>query len=187
MTRLILLDRDGVINQDSDEFVKGVDEFLPLPGVLAALADLHRAGFLLAVATNQSGVGRGLFTEETLADIHGRLEELLEAAGGSLAGLSYCPHLPDAGCRCRKPRPGLLLDLMDKLAVAPEETLFVGDSERDLKAALAAGVRPVLVLTGNGRRTESAARKLGVTDIYEDLPAFARALVAGCTGDGAQS
>ena len=179
MTRLILLDRDGVINRDSKDFIKDLDEFQPLPGAISSLARLYKTGYLLGIATNQSGVGRGLLSEETLGGIHRHLETLLETAGGRLAGLRYCPHLPDAGCDCRKPKPGMLLALMDELSVSPEDTVFVGDSERDLQAALAAGVKPVLVRTGNGRAAEASARALGVTEIYEDLPAFADALLAG--------
>jgi len=175
VTRLILIDRDGVINQDSTAFVKSVAEFVPLEGAIDAMADLHRAGFKVAVCTNQSGVGRGLLSEATLADIHRQLVRLVEASGGRVDGLRYCPHRPDAGCDCRKPRPGLLKALMADLDVPPEHTVFVGDSIRDVEAARAAGCRAALVRTGNGRDAEPEARRLGMTDIYDDLAAFAAA------------
>ncbi|MGE0625096.1 MAG: D-glycero-beta-D-manno-heptose 1,7-bisphosphate 7-phosphatase [Pseudomonadales bacterium] len=173
MTRLILIDRDGVINRDSPAFVKSVSEFVPLDGAIDAIARLHRAGFKIGICTNQSGVGRGLLTEAVLADIHAELVRLIEAAGGRVDALRYCPHPPDAGCECRKPKPGMLAALMSELGELPEHTVFVGDSIRDVEAAVAAGCAPVLVLTGNGREAEGAARRLGVTDIHEDLAAFA--------------
>lgn len=186
MTRLILIDRDGVINRDSAAFVKSVAEFIPLQGAIDAMAALHRAGFKIGVCTNQSGVGRGLLTESTLAAIHARLVSLVEAAGGKVDGLRYCAHLPEAGCECRKPRPGLLNTLMSELDEEPLHTVFVGDSIRDVQAALAAGCRAVLVRTGNGRQAEAEARKLGVNEIYHDLAAFAAAEIdrAKTRGDG---
>ncbi|MGD8416699.1 MAG: D-glycero-beta-D-manno-heptose 1,7-bisphosphate 7-phosphatase [Pseudomonadales bacterium] len=178
MTRLILLDRDGVINQDSEAFVKSVREFAPLPGALEAMVDLHRAGFKLAVCTNQSGVGRGLLSEATLADIHADLQCRVEALGGRIDALRYCPHLPDAGCDCRKPAPGMLRSLMAELGEPPGETVMVGDSRRDLEAARAAGCRAVLVRTGNGTITEADAAGLAVEAVYDDLRAFAEVEIA---------
>jgi len=175
VTRLILIDRDGVINRDSPEFVKSVPEFVPLRGAIEAMAKLHRAGFKVAVCTNQSGIGRGLLTESTLAEIHGELVRLVEAAGGRVDALRYCPHAPDAGCDCRKPKPGLLEMLMRSLDEPPDQTVFVGDSIRDVEAALAAGCRAALVRTGNGEMAEAQARRLGVSDVYDDLAAFADA------------
>ena len=178
MTSLILIDRDGVINRDSSAFVKSVAEFQPLPGAIEAMADLHRAGFKVGVCTNQSGVGRGLLSEATLTDIHAELVRLVEEAGGRVDAIRYCPHHPDAGCDCRKPRPGLLLDLMSALGETPESTVFVGDSIRDVEAALAAGCHTALVRTGNGRQAEADARRLGVDEVHDDLAAFAAVEIA---------
>ena len=187
MARLILLDRDGVINRDSDAFVKSAEEFIPLPGVFKAMAALSQAGAMLAVCTNQSGIGRGLLSEADLAAIHEKLEDGVRAAGGTLHGIRYCPHLPDAGCECRKPKPGMVIQLMNDLAVGPEETTFVGDSLRDLQAGQSAGCRVVLVRTGNGQGAEAEAVNAGCGEIYDDLPAFAKAeLLRIQTAAGAQ-
>lgn len=172
MTRLIVLDRDGVINQDSDAFVKNAAEFIPLPGALAAIARLHQAGLRIAVCTNQSGIGRGLLDEAALTEIHDKLEQLANAAGGRIDAIRYCPHLPDSGCSCRKPRPGMVLDLMNHFSVSPEQTVFVGDSLRDLHAGRAAGCRAVLVRTGNGNRDAAAAEAAGFTEVHADLGGF---------------
>lgn len=173
MTRLIVLDRDGVINQDSAAFVKNAAEFVPLPGALAAIARLHDAGFTIAVCTNQSGIGRGLLDETTLAEIHDKLEHLVVTAGGRIDAIRYCPHLPDRGCRCRKPEPGMVIELMDLFSVTPDETVLVGDSLRDLEAGHAAGCRVALVRTGNGEKIAAKASDAGFTEIYDDLTDFA--------------
>ena len=178
MARLILLDRDGVINQDSAAFVKSEDEFIPLPGALEAIAALSRSGFLVAVCTNQSGIGRGLLTEAVLERIHRKLRQGISAAGGTLHGIQYCPHLPDDGCDCRKPKPGMVLKLMHSLSVDAAETTFVGDSLRDVQAGRAAGCRVVLVRTGNGGKAEADARQSGCREVYDDLASFAKAEIA---------
>lgn len=172
--QLVLLDRDGVINADSPSHVRSVEAWQPLPGSLEAIAQLHQAGLRVAVCTNQSGLGRGLFRAATLAAIHRRMEEAVAAAGGELAGIFVCPHAPEAGCDCRKPRPGLLLRALAELGADPGETLFIGDSARDLQAAEAAGVTPVLVRTGNGRVTEREWPR--PVTVYDDLAAAATAL-----------
>lgn len=187
MARLILLDRDGVINRDSDAFVKSEDEFIPLPGSYEAIAALSRSGHRVAVCTNQSGIGRGLLTEDTLQLIHEKMSVGIKSAGGRLHGLRYCPHLPDVGCECRKPKPGMLLDLMRDLAAEPADTTLVGDSLRDLEAGRAAGARSVLVRTGNGTSTEASARAAGFNEVYDDLKAFAVAEIDRIRAiDGAQ-
>lgn len=173
--RLILLDRDGVINFDSPAFIRSVSDWRPIPGALEAIARLHRHDFLIGVCTNQSGVGRGLLSESTLLEIHARIDRELAALGAGIDAWRYCPHLPEAGCACRKPRPGMLLDLIATFAVDPADTCFVGDSLRDLQSARAAGCEPVLVRTGHGRGVEAEARSSGVTRIYDDLQAFAAA------------
>jgi len=177
VTRLILIDRDGVINRDSDAFVKSVAEFVPIPGSIEAIADLHRAGFKVAVCTNQSGIGRGLLSTSTLSDIHAELLRLVAGAGGRIDAVRYCPHLPDAGCDCRKPKPGMLIGLMQDLDASPAQTTFVGDSLRDVEAARAARCAAALVKTGNGAVAEAAVRALGVREIYSDLAAFAAAQI----------
>ncbi|PWG63392.1 D-glycero-beta-D-manno-heptose-1,7-bisphosphate 7-phosphatase [Spiribacter halobius] len=153
---VVLLDRDGVINADSPEHIRSAADWQPLPGSLAAIARLHEADIPVAVCTNQSGLARGLFGHADLAAIHQRMEGAIDEAGGALAGVFVCPHGPDAGCDCRKPRPGLLLRALETLAVPPHQAAFVGDSARDVAAAEAAGVEPILVRTGNGRETAAA-------------------------------
>lgn len=178
MARLILLDRDGVLNADSPDFVRDVGDWRPLPGALDAVARLKRAGLLVGVCSNQSGIARGIVSEAALARIHGRLASELDHRGTALDTLRYCPHGPDDGCRCRKPAPGMLVDAMAELGVSPAETVFVGDSIRDVEAARAAGCRAALVRTGNGSAAEPAARDLGVIWVGDDLAAFAEWAVA---------
>jgi D-glycero-D-manno-heptose 1,7-bisphosphate phosphatase len=174
MTRLILLDRDGVINFDSPEYIKNADEWRPIPGAVEAIAQLKTAGLLVAVCTNQSGIGRGLLTETALARIHDKFAALLAAEGATLDALVHCPHVPGDGCPCRKPQPGMLIDVMGRLGVTPAETLAIGDSVRDIEAARAAGCPAALVLTGNGAAAVTAARALGVTLVADDLAALVR-------------
>ena len=184
----MLLDRDGVINFDSPDFIKSADEWHPIPGALEAIAALQ-ARFQVAVCTNQSGLGRGLFDEAALADIHARLQEGLAAAGGRPMDVFFCPHHPDEGCGCRKPLPGLLEAALDAHDTSAETTVFAGDSSRDLEAAVNAGCHPVLLLSGNGQRTlekleeklktsQSTGRRerrdlLQTAAVFDDLRAFA--------------
>jgi D-glycero-D-manno-heptose 1,7-bisphosphate phosphatase len=182
VTRVILLDRDGVINRDSTNFVKSVEEFVPLPGAIEAIARLSQAGYRLGVCTNQSGIGRGLLTEAEARRIHDHLLKLVEAGGGTLGPIVYCPHLPDAGCDCRKPKPGMLLRAMAELEADAADTTFVGDSMRDLLAARAAGCAAVLVRSGNGAGTEEEARAEGFGEVFDDLSEFSRALPAASGG-----
>ncbi|MFU8813856.1 MAG: D-glycero-beta-D-manno-heptose 1,7-bisphosphate 7-phosphatase [Pseudomonadales bacterium] len=177
MTRLILLDRDGVINFDSPHYIKNADEWLPIPGSLSAIAKLKAAGFLVAICTNQAGIGRGIFSEAALAGIHAKLEQMLARHGTTLDGLVHCPHHPDECCGCRKPRPGMLLSMMQRLQVNPAQALFVGDSVRDLEAAQAAGCAAALVRTGKGADAEPTARAMGVTCIADDLADLAAMLL----------
>ncbi len=177
-TPLAILDRDGVINFDSDEFVRSPDEWLPIPGSLEAIARLHQAGWRVVVASNQSGVGRGLFSEEILEAIHRRMEQAVEAAGGRFDGIFYCPHHPDAGCKCRKPLPGLLEAIAAHFDMSLDGVPVIGDSERDIDAALAAGADPVLVLTGNGEKTKATLTPGQKIPVYADLSAAVDALLA---------
>ena len=175
-TGLVIIDRDGVINEDSDEYIKSVAEWRPIAGSLEALAELHRAGWRVAVITNQSGVGRGLYDEATLAAIHDHMLERVRAAGGELAGIWYCPHLPDAGCDCRKPRPGLFHQLERALGVSVQGAPYIGDRLSDMQAAEGAGAYPILVRTGTGAQTEKLLGKTTVP-VYDDLWAATRALL----------
>lgn len=174
--RLVIVDRDGVINEDSGEFIKSVAEWRPIPGSLEAIALLSAAGWRVAVVTNQSGVARGLFDEPTLAAIHRHMHERVRAAGGELAGVYYCPHLPDAGCECRKPRPGMFHALERDLGVSVRGAPYVGDRLSDVDAAEAVGARPILVRTGTGAATEAFLG--GRVPVFDDLLAVAHSLVA---------
>lgn len=165
---LVILDRDGVINRDRDDFIRCPEDWEPLPGSLEAIARLTRAGVRVAVATNQSGVGRGLFDEATLGSIHRRMEAEIVKAGGALDKIVYCPHHPDAGCDCRKPKPGLLLALARDYGRSLVGVPCIGDSRRDIEAAVAAGARPILVMTGNGERTRAALAP-ELPECYADL------------------
>lgn len=176
---LVILDRDGVINRDSDEFIRTPDEWRPIDGSLEGIALLSTAGFDVAVATNQSGVGRGLLDKPALEAIHDKMRRLVREAGGDIGKVVCCPHHPDDGCDCRKPATELLKRLSRHYGVSLDGVPMIGDSLRDIDAALAVGGRPILVLTGNGRRTARALAGRGSdVETYDDLRAVAAALVA---------
>jgi D-glycero-D-manno-heptose 1,7-bisphosphate phosphatase len=177
VVRLVILDRDGVINRDRPDFIRRPEQWRPLPGSLEAIAALCRAGYAVAVATNQSGVGRGLFTPETLEAIHARMRAAVADAGGRIEVIASCPHDPAAGCRCRKPATGLLEGICSTLGIPIAGVPCVGDSARDIEAAVAIGARPILVLTGNGRRTAEALGPARMPEVFEDLAAAARQLI----------
>ena len=178
MIKLVVLDRDGVINRDSDNFIKSPEEWLPLEGSADAIARLSEAGYTVAVATNQSGVGRQLYSEEVLGDIHAKMRRHVEGAGGIIDKIVYCPHLPDDGCDCRKPGPGLLNQLHDHYGIEMSGVPVIGDSERDLRAAIAVGARPMLVLTGNGEETLAHLESNGESvDVFQNLAAAADSLL----------
>jgi len=168
---LVLLDRDGVINFDSKDYIKSPEQFDPIPGSIEAIASLIESGFSVAVCTNQSGLARGLFSERTLKNIHAKLDALLQQHSVALSGIYFCPHAPNEKCECRKPAPGLLLKALSEQSALAKETWFIGDSVRDIQAALSVGCKPILVRTGNGRTHEAEVRKLGVNNIHEDLRA----------------
>jgi len=187
---LLLCDRDGVINQDSEHYIKSPGEFTPIPGSVEALAQLSQAGWRIAVVTNQSGLARGLFTLSTLHAIHQKLHRLVQSAGGRIDAIFLCPHGPDAKCSCRKPAPALFQQALARFHVAASDALAVGDSLRDLEGAAAAGVPAVLVRTGNGLLTEARAQGASGdlnsgqglqlppgTQIYENLAALAITLL----------
>lgn len=171
--KLIILDRDGVINEDSDAYIKSPDEWLPLPGSAEAIAHLNQAGYRVVVATNQSGLARGYFGAATLDAIHQRMTETLRAVGAHLDGVYVCPHGPDDGCDCRKPASGLIDQIVADYGDVTGVPL-VGDSLRDLQAGHARGCRPVLVLTGKGRRTleQGLPEHLGLVSIHDSLACF---------------
>ncbi len=183
---LVILDRDGVINEDSDEYIKSIDEWHPIAGSIDAIARLSRHGFKVAVATNQSGLGRGLFTLDDLEAMHHRLCAMVETAGGHIAGIFYCPHTPDDHCDCRKPKTGLIDAIERELSLSAHGAWFIGDAERDLELAHKKGCVPVLVRTGKGKRTEAKiAGDISLqwrdVKIFDDLAAAASALIAAET------
>ncbi|MCP8348707.1 D-glycero-beta-D-manno-heptose-1,7-bisphosphate 7-phosphatase [Pseudomonas sp. FBF18] len=174
--KLLILDRDGVINQDSDAYIKSLDEWIPIPGSIEAIAQLSKAGWTVAVATNQSGIARGYYSLATLDAMHARLRELVVAQGGEVGLIVYCPHGPDDGCDCRKPRPGMLRTIANHYAVDLAGVWFVGDSKGDLEAARAVDAQPVLVRTGKGEQTLSKGVP-EATLIFDDLASIASALI----------
>lgn len=167
--KLIILDRDGVINEDSDDYIKSPEEFIPLPGSLEAIARLNQAGYRVAVATNQSGIGRGYFDLDALDRMHAKLRRHLSAVGGQIEVIAYCPHTPEAECNCRKPKPGLLLDIAERLGIGLANVPVIGDSLRDLEAARAVGASPILVRTGKGERTLAKGDGLANIPVFQNL------------------
>jgi len=177
--KLIILDRDGVINYDSDDYIKSPEEWRPIPGSLEAIARLHREGYRIVVASNQSGVARGLFDMETLGRINAKMLEAVRAKGGEIDAVFFCPHGPMDGCRCRKPLPGLFEEIAERLKTNLRGVYAVGDAERDVIAARAVEARPVLVRTGKGTRTLKKGKELAHVPIFDDLAAFSDALLSG--------
>ena len=176
--KLVILDRDGVINRDSEQYIKSPDEWQPIAGSLEAIARFTQAGFRVVVATNQSGVGRGLFNMATLNATHDKMHKAVNQLGGRIDAVFFCPHAQDAGCACRKPQPGMLLEIAERFNVALAGVPAIGDSLRDLQAASAAGAKPVLVLTGKGEQTLKSGGLPEGTEIHRDLAAAALALAA---------
>ena len=178
--KLVILDRDGTINVDSDEFIKSPDEWVPLPGALEAIARLNHAGWHVAVASNQSGLGRGLFDVASLNAIHAKMHKALAAIGGRIDAVFYCPHSPDEGCQCRKPLPGLFEQIGERFGVDQKSVPVVGDTFRDLQAGVAVGCQPHLVLTGKGAELRGKPLPENYppdTMVHENLAAFADWLV----------
>jgi D-glycero-D-manno-heptose 1,7-bisphosphate phosphatase len=165
--KLIILDRDGVINQDSDAFIKSPDEWHPIPGSLQAIARLSRAGFRVFVATNQSGLARGHFDIETLNAIHRKMLDFVQEVGGHIDAVFFCPHGPDDNCDCRKPRPDLYQEIAKRCQQSLQDVPIVGDSLRDIEAALSVNANPILVLSGKGEETLKTLRKT-----YPNVPVF---------------
>lgn len=169
----MILDRDGVINHDSDQFIKSPQEWRPIDGSLAAITRFTHAGFRVVVATNQSGIGRGLFDMATLNAIHDKMHRALALLGGRIDAVFYCPHPADSTCSCRKPQPGMLTEIAARYHTSLNNVPAVGDALRDLQAAAAVDALPVLVRTGKGRQTEAAGALPAGTMVFDDLSAVA--------------
>lgn len=167
----MILDRDGVINEDSDDYIKSVAEWVPIPGSLEAIARLCQGGYRVFVASNQAGIGRGLFDYDALMAMHARLQQSVKALGGQIDGIAFAPEHPDQATEMRKPHPGMLRDIARRLGIPLDGVPFVGDTVADLQAARASGASPILVRTGKGLRTETVREAAGVP-IYDDLAAF---------------
>lgn len=178
-TKVIVLDRDGVINHDSDAYIKSTDEWQPIDGSLEAIAQLNHAGYIVAVASNQSGLARGFFGIETLSAMHQKMDDLLSNVGGRVDAVFYCPHGPDDGCSCRKPKPGMLLDIGQRFNVSLSELVFVGDSITDIKTAQNTLSKAILVRTGKGLKAEKILQS-GNEDsvpVYDDLASAVTAIL----------
>ena len=171
--KLVILDRDGVINHDSDQYIKSPEEWKPIPGSLTAIARLNQAGYRVVVATNQSGIGRGLFETDTMIAIHDKMSKALAQVGGHVDAIFFCPHTNDDNCECRKPKPGMFRDIAARFNADLAGVPAIGDSLRDLQAAQAAGAQPVLVLTGKGRKIADDPALPPDTLVFPDLAAAA--------------
>ena len=183
--KLVILDRDGTINADSDDFVKTPDEWHPLPGALEAIARLNHAGWHVVVASNQSGLGRGLFDVASLNAMHAKMHKMLAAVGGRIDAVFYCPHSPEELCNCRKPLPGLFEQIGSRFGVPLSGVPTAGDSVRDLVAGATAGCEAHLVLTGKSAPFAAGGRPDGLpvgTVLHPDLPAFVDFILARGTG-----
>jgi D-glycero-D-manno-heptose 1,7-bisphosphate phosphatase len=175
--KLAILDRDGVVNYDSAAFIKSPDEWRPIPGSLEAVTRLNQAGYHVVIATNQSGVGRGLFEMATLNAIHDKMHRALAEVGGRIDAIFFCPHAQEANCNCRKPRAGLLDEIARRLNVTLDGVPVIGDAQRDLQAAVAVGARPILVLTGKGQKTRREGGLPPGTEVYASLAEAVDALL----------
>jgi D-glycero-D-manno-heptose 1,7-bisphosphate phosphatase len=175
--KLIILDRDGVINEDSDEYIKSAEEFVPIPGSLEAIARLNHAGYTVVIATNQSGIARGYFGMEDFNHMHDKLKRMLSAFGGHIDALFFCPHGPDDHCRCRKPLPGLFEQIAQRLEVSLEDVPCVGDSRRDVEVARSVQAQPILVRTGKGERTVASGEGIEHIPVYDNLAAYVDTLL----------
>ena len=180
--KLLILDRDGVINVDSSEYVKSPEEWIPIKGSLEAIGRLSQAGYDIVVITNQSGLGRGLFSADMLAKMHARMIDHVQQHGGKIQSILFCPHKPDDECNCRKPKDGLYQELAERLGISFNDVYSVGDSVRDLLAAKTAGANPVLVKTGNGKKSIKQIEsdpELGLESapVFDNLASFTDALL----------
>ena len=169
IVRFLILDRDGVINQESEEFIKSPAEWIPIPGSLEAIARANQLGYRVVVISNQSGLARGYFDIGQLNEIHASMLSEVVRFGGRIEAIFFCPHGPDDDCACRKPRPGLLLDLAQRLNIDWDTTILIGDRETDMLAATAVGARKILVKTGRGKSAINAVKSLPDVTICADL------------------
>jgi len=176
--KLIILDRDGVINHDSDQFIKSPEEWKPLEGSLEAIARLNQNGYRVVVATNQSGIGRGLFDMPTLNAIHDKMHKSCSLVGARIDAVFFCPHTGENNCRCRKPKSGMMEEIALRYNISLAGVPSVGDSLRDLQAAVAMGAQPYLVLTGKGIKTQLAGNLPEGTKIYSDLATVVSKLIS---------
>ncbi len=174
--KLIILDRDGVINFDSDQYIKSPDEWKPIPGSLEAISRLTQNGWRIVVATNQAGIGRGLFDMAALNAMHSKMHRAVNQAGGRIEAVFYCPDTDASKSFCRKPNPGMLLAISERYNVALDEVPLVGDSLRDLQAAQTAGAQPMLVMTGKGKKTLAEGGFPANTSVHADLAAVSQVL-----------
>lgn len=175
--KLIILDRDGVINQDSDDFIKSPSEWIPIDGSLEAIARLNHAGYRVVIATNQSGIARELFTLDTLMRIHEKMHCALAGLGGKIEAVFFCPHGPKDNCDCRKPKPGLLHNIASRLHVDLHNIPVIGDSRRDLQVAEAVDAKAILVRTGKGERTLKALDDPDRYPVFDDLASYTNFLI----------
>ncbi len=175
---LIILDRDGVINFDSDDYIKSADEWVAIKSSLAAISDLTKAGYTLVVASNQSGISRGLLTLKTLATIHDKMLKEVADSGGAISAIEFCPDHPDRAGEDRKPSTGMVLRLLNRFNAKAKDTWFVGDSQSDISCAINANCKPALVLTGKGERTLKAKGFDKNIPVFENLKAFTDQLLA---------
>ena len=179
--KVIVIDRDGVINHDSDAYIKNADEWLPIEASLEAIARLNHGGYTVVVASNQSGLARGYFDIEALSAMHRKMDELLTKVGGQIDAVFYCPHGPDDACDCRKPKPGMLLEIGQRYNVPLKDVIFIGDSISDIKAASNANSKAMLVRTGKGVKAEKILRaeckSSSSVPVFDDLAAAATAIL----------
>jgi len=174
--KLVILDRDGTINEDSDQYIKSPSEWKPIRGSLEAIARLTQAGWRIVVATNQSGIARGLFDISALNAIHAEMHRAVGLAGGRIDAIFFCPHAADSNCECRKPKPGLLREVASRMGIELAGVPMIGDSLRDVEAAAAAGAKPYLVLTGKGKKTQATGGLPQGTEVFADLAMIAARL-----------
>lgn len=172
--KIIILDRDGVINRDSDAYIKSPEEWVPIEGSLEAIAQLNRAGYRVFIFTNQSGISRGYFDEEILQQMHHKMESMLVDLGGTIEGIFYCPHGPNDDCYCRKPRTGMLEQIEKHVGAPINSAYVVGDSKKDIEAAIKINANPVLVLSG--KTTSAPDWSIGNLKVFDNLQAFANSI-----------
>jgi len=175
--KLIILDRDGVINRDSTDYIKSADEWIPEPDSIDAIASLSHAGYTVTVACNQAAIARGILDISDLNAIHEKMHRLVNQAGGHIDGIFFCPHSPADQCNCRKPLPGLLFQIARRFSVSLENVPFIGDSQSDIEAASLAGAKPILVRTGKGKQTEQNLEANTTVAVYDNLATAVNALI----------